>query len=372
MNTRNKNTIEGILFLFFLGVLSFGLQAQFPAGSPSAYPGSRANLGLYGGRPIPDLTICPTNNRLFAAVESPVSVFYSDDQAVNWQMAFPVDSLEYNSDQQGWGGGGVQLVANSIGWVAVRTMQQGGRLNAAVISYSEGDAGTWKTAVDEYILQTLIGAGERGSVTSIALSDSWLFAGIGNFLIRSRESDPINISSDIFDLTSYLTGLTENGKSISLAISNNLTGFPVYFIIDSLGCNCGQLYKFDGSSVALVTTPNGSDSIMSVLMHPASTMGDTLVINVKTGSHTMQNFISLNGGTTWTDITFSDGGYLTDFDYSPLWSLPASDNAILLIPGGALSKDLGATWDTVSGETYNDAMAVDPADPLSIFACSKD
>lgn len=370
MSTRNKNRIRGIVFLLVLFSFSLGMYAQFPAGSPATYPGSRANLGLYGGRPIPDLTICPTNNRLFATVESPVSVFFSDDQAANWQMAFSVDSLEYNSDQQGWGGGGVQVLANSVGWVAVHTVQQGGRLNAAVISYSEGDLGAWKTAMDEYTLQTLIGQG--GSVTSISLSDSWLFVGIGNYLARIRESDPINISSDIFNLTSYLSGLTKNGKIISMAIANNSTGFPVYFVIDSLWNSFGEMYKFDGTSVVPVTTPNGSDSVMSVLMHPESTNGDTLVINVKTGPHTMQNYSSINGGVSWTNISFTDGGYISDFDCSPLWSLPASDNAILLIPGSALSKDLGLTWEIMSEQTYNDASAVDPADALFIFACSKD
>jgi len=370
MKTQNKDRLVRLLLLLALLDFSFGLYAQFPSAFPASYPGSRANLGLYGGRPIPDLTLCPTNNRLFATVESPVSLFYSDDQAVNWQMAFSVDSLEYNSDQQGWGGGGVQVYANANGWVAVRTMQQGGRLNAAVISFDEGDDDSWKTAMDDFTLRTLIG--DWGSVSSIALSDSWLYVGIGNYLTRVRESAPINTSSDIFNLTSYMTGLTRNGRIISLAVSNNSTGFPLYFIIDSLGCSCGQMYTFDGTSVALVTTPNGGDSVMSVLVHPASVTGDTLVINVKTGSHAMQNFISLNGGGAWTDITFADNGYITDFDYSPLWSLPASNDAILLIPGGAISKDLGANWLTVSPETYNDAMAIDPADDLFIFACSNE
>ena len=60
----------------------------------------RINLGLYGG-PTTDLTYSSqTGNRLFAGVESPSSLFYTDDGCQTWTSAFPEDSLEFTLNNQ--------------------------------------------------------------------------------------------------------------------------------------------------------------------------------------------------------------------------------------------------------------------------------
>lgn len=336
--------------------------------SPDSYTGSRANLGLFGARPVADLTICHSNHRLFAAVENPVSVFFSDDNAANWYMAFPVDSLEFNLNKQGWGGGGVKVLANSVGWVAAFTAQQGGTHSASVISYNEGDTGTWVTAMDGWILQRLIGHGMN--VASIALSDYWLYSSVNNYLTRVRESAPINISTDIIDLNTYISGLSPNVRVISMSVANTSSGFPLCFVLDDNYDNVGQLYKFDGTTATLLGTPSGSASVMSVYLHPASAGNDTMIINIKTGSHSINHYKSIDAGTTWNDITFSDAGYISDFDHSDLWSLPASNNSIIIMPGVAVSEDLGATWIAINNQTYNDAMVIDPSNSNTAFATS--
>ena len=222
-NLHKRNYWLG-LYIITLCIVNYPANAQFNS-SPDSYSGSRANLGLFGARPVTDLTICESNHRLFAAVENPVSVFFSDDNAANWYMAFPVDSLEFNLVRQGWGGGGVKVLANSVGWVAAQTSQRGGTRSASVISYNEGDTGTWVTAMDGWTLQSLIGHGMN--VGSIALSNYWLYTSVNNYLTRVRESAPINISTDIVDLNSYISGLSPNVRVISMAVANTSSGYPL-------------------------------------------------------------------------------------------------------------------------------------------------
>lgn len=351
-----------------LMMFSSNVAGQTIPGSADSYTGNRANLGLFGARPISDLTICHSNNRLFAAVESPVSLFCSDDDAATWYRAFPIDSLEFNDDQQGWGGGGVKVFANNIGWVAAQTSEQGGTLAAAVISFAEGDTGTWKTGMDAYTLHKLIGDGRN--LHSMALSDYWMFSSVNNYITRVRESAPINVTTDIFDMETYIGPFGEDDRIISMAISNTATGFPMVFVLDTDFNNIGELYYFDGSTATLLGTPHHSDSVMSVYLHPTSTVADTILINVKAGSHLINHYLSKDGGSTWSDITFIETGYISDFDHSTAWGLPVSNNAIILMPGIGVSEDFGATWDSIHNQTYNDAMAISPADKTIVYANS--
>ena len=116
--------------------------------------GEVVNLGLYGGMAI-DLTYCNINQRLFAGVNTPGSIFYTDDNGSNWTQPFQIDSLEYEDAQRGWGGGARKILTNSKGWVAVQTAQQGGTLTSAVVSYTEGDSGSFHTVMDKYLLHQI-------------------------------------------------------------------------------------------------------------------------------------------------------------------------------------------------------------------------
>lgn len=71
--------------------------------------GIRENLGLYGGASI-DLSFS-NSGRLFAAIETPYSIFVSDDTASTWYHAFPPDSLEYDYGR-GWGGRALRVLTN--------------------------------------------------------------------------------------------------------------------------------------------------------------------------------------------------------------------------------------------------------------------
>lgn len=366
MKTEKFKYVNLVALFFSLVIYSSDIAGQAIQGSADSYTGNRANLGLFGAKPISDLTICHSNNRLFAAVESPVSLFFSDDDAATWYRAFPIDSLEFNDDQQGWGGGGLKVLSNNIGWVAALTTEQGGNLSAAVISFSQGDTGTWKTGMDAYILHKLIGEGRN--LHSIALSDYWMFSTVNNYLTRVRESAPINITTDIFDMEGYLGPFGDDDRIISMAIANTTTGFPMVFVLDENFDNIGELYYFDGTTATLLATPHHSDSVMSVFLHPTSTAADTILINVKAGSHLINHYLSKDGGTTWNDITFIETGYISDFDHSTAWGLPVSNNAIILMPGLGVSEDLGATWDSIHNQTYNDAMTISPTNKNTVYA----
>ena len=81
-----------VLFITLLFSTNNVLNAQSVC-ADSLY-GSHKNIGLYGGY-ITDLTYSYQNKRLFATVESPASLFYSDDTANTWKPAYVYDSLKY-------------------------------------------------------------------------------------------------------------------------------------------------------------------------------------------------------------------------------------------------------------------------------------
>jgi len=368
MKTQLNLKFFGGVFFLMLSILNTSLYAQLDTCTTLTPIGKRANLGIFGAKRVTDLTICHLNNRLFAAVENPVSVFFSDDSAKSWHLSFPIDSFEFNCGNQGWGGGAVKVLTNNVGWVAVQTAQQGGRLTTSVISYQQGDTGTWKTSMDGHKLFELIGQGLN--VHSIALSDYWLYTSVNNYITREKESAPINISTDIFNINTYITGLGSNSKIIGMALANTPSGFPLYFILDTNNRNIGQLYKFDGTTATAISTPHNSDSVMSIYMHPTNITGDTILINIKTGDHSINHFISFDGGVNWNDITLYNNGYITDFDYSSSWSLPSSNNSIIIMPGVAISEDFGATWSPLNNQTLNDAMVISPINSNMAFATS--
>lgn len=325
--------------------------------------GETINLGLYGGKSV-DLTYCVTNNRLFAAVETPASLFYSDDSCKSWTQPFPVDSLEYNSEQQGWGGGANKVLSNQNGWVAVKTSQQGGTLTAAVISYSEGDSGTFKTAIDGYILNQITTVAGNGSVNAIGLSDHYLYVGMGKYLIRLNDTStygPHNIVAE----TDTIPGIGSAYNICDIAVTNNSTGYPVYLVLNL--AEYGSVYKFDGNSFTLISNTPAGKGVEYIFTHPAQNTGDTLFISVKDStSGTRSVYRSLNGGaSSFTDITPSSGTNwpLQNADYSSDWvtSMPSSNGLRLSFPGGGTSDDMGNTW--TAHVLPDNAMASHPEGP---------
>lgn len=328
--------------------------------------GEVVNLGLYGGHAL-DLTYCNTNNRLFGAVETPGSLFYSDDHGANWTRPFPLDSMEYASGQRGWGGGGRKIFTNSKGWVAVRTAQSGGTLTSAVISFDEGDVNTFATAMDRVMLQNINPAYNAMAVTGIGLSDHYMYIGLEKYLVRHNDTSTYS-TYNVVAQTDTIPGIGTDYVIRDMAVANDPSGYPVYMVLSSSNQTGGKIYKFDGvrfSPVPLTSVYAFPHTIDAVFTHPAHYDGDTIVASLRdTFSSNIFVFLSTDAGSSWTNITPSSGSNwpLHSADYSPSWvaSMPLSEGLRLSFPGGGVSDDLGATWS--SHVLPDNAMATYPTD----------
>ncbi len=326
---------------------------------PTSSQGTRVNMGLYGGSSL-DLTYNYSNKRLFAAISSPASLYYSDDTCKTWSAAFPDDSLEYGCGR-GWGGRAVRVLTNQNGWVAVQTSQEAGTLNALVISYDGGT--TWTTAMDGSMLQSL--GKQMQNTSGMSLTDYHMFCLDGKYISKVSNAGPINPSTDILDITTAIPGINSNASVKAIAVANNGNGYPYYAMIDTsgqFGSTPSPLYKFDGTTFTAVTLPATVVGVTNVFTHPNQPLGDTVIIVGSTMSGS-KIFRSLDGGTTWTTITSPGSNFpLSDVDYSPDWvsSMPQSNGMVMIIPGVAMSNDLGDTWTNIG--LQNNGGAVHPSD----------
>jgi hypothetical protein len=330
--------------------------------------GEVVNLGLYGGAAV-DLTYCNTNLRLFGAVNTPASLFYTDDDGANWTQPFPVDSLEYENAQRGWGGGGIKLLTNSKGWVALRTAQQGGTLSASVISFTDGDSGSFHTAIDKYMLHQINPAYNPQSVTGMGLSDHYQYTGLEQYLIRINDTSTYG-NHNVVTRTDTITGIGVNYRILDIAIANHETGYPVYMITGTSGNDGGTIYSFDGTSFVQLTVAGFPNRVERIFTHPSQITGDTLIASIKnTTTNIRFVYLTVDGGITWSNITpaYGTNWPLHSADYSASWvgSMPLSNGLRLSFPGGGVSDDLGATW-TVHVLPDN-AMASFPTDPTKVF-----
>ncbi len=304
--------------------------------------GNRTNLGLYGGN-FNDLAFSKTTGRLFAGLETPFSVFYSDDTAHTWHAAFPEDSLEFACGNRGWGGGCKRVLTNNIGWVAAYTSESGG-INSSIISFSNGDSGTWKTAADPFMLKNW-GIG-LSPTKNIGLSDYYMYSLLGTTIVRQNASG-INLASDIIDASN---GGTIQGIYVTgIAIANTSSGYPFYFVMDTTGTAnpCGKLYKYDGTTFSDINLPTGFTGINNVFMIPGSVTGDTLFITLYDSSKMGKIFRSFDGCTTWTDISVKNSNaLLADVEYSNLWG--SWKTSALITTHGSTSFNLGVSWEGIS------------------------
>lgn len=334
---------------------------------------NRTNLGLYGGTSL-DLTYS-MNGRLFAAVQTPTSLYYSDDSADTWQHAFPNDSLLFDCETRGWGGQAAHILVNCKGWVAARTTMEADAITASVVSFSNGDSGSWKTAMDPYLLSQY--GYNVNRVSSIGLTDYFLYTGLGHIITLS-DTTTFKPSNDIIDITTLISGITDTTDIISIAAANNSTGFPFYIIADTSGIGGsvgGLLYKYNGSVFSSIAIPSAMSSLLKVYTHPAKSLGDTLFISGFNNLNQNLVYRSFDGGLNWTDITFWAGSYntyeLSDVDYSSLWkvSYPPGDGLVLNCKGVYVSRDLGNTWETA--DMPSNGLAVNPGN-MDVIAKSYD
>ncbi len=324
----------------------------------SSSKGARTNLGLYGGSSL-DLSFSQSG-RLFGAISTPASLFATDDSAKTWYACFPADSLDFGCGR-GWGGRGTKVLTNSNGWVGVQTSQEAGTLTSSVISFSNGDKGSWKTALDAQTFKDN-GFNQVQSVSLIALSDFWMYTSAGSAVGRINQS---GVDKSGFINVSTLSGMNSNSRVNAMAVANHASGYPLFLVIDANGMNQGGvLYKYNGTAITAVGLPGGVMSVSGVFTHPNQAGGDTLFITTAGGGGS-KIYRTFDGGTNWTDISNGNGNWsLTDVDYSASWK-NATAGLILSIPGSAFSFDLGTTWESV--QLVNNGMAVHPANETVIF-----
>ena len=335
----------------------------------------RINLGLYGGASM-DLTY-DTNYRLFSAVRSPGSLFYSDDTCKTWKQAFPVDSLEYNGQQRGWSGGR-RVLANLAGWVGARTMEEGGTYTSSVISYQDGDSGSFQTAFDGTILSGLDPAAPPNvRVTAVGMSDKWFYVGMDNYLLRTNDTATYGAHNILFDLDTV--SIADTCTMIQyIAVANTSSGFPIFIVTVPDNTQPphgkGKLLLFDGtyfSEIAPPTDVTGGGTTLTfdyqkVWIHPADTTLDTIIVSTKEHSlNTIRIYSSYSGGSSWSNITPAGGTNwpMQNADYFPRWeaTMTVSHGMRLSFPGGMYSSDLGANWS--SGVLPDNAVAFSPGDP---------
>ncbi len=347
-----------MIFIVLLLALSTLLNAQ---GS-----GEVVNLGLYGGASS-DFSWAYSTNRIFSTVETPASIFYSDDTCATWTQPFHKDSLEYETSgtRRGWGGGGVRVLSNWTGWVAVQTIEQGGTLTSSVVSFSDGDSSTFRTAYDGYLLHQQNSAYTENTRTSaIAMSDSWVYIGLENALTRINDTSTYGPHNILFNLDT----ITSNTKINWLAVSSNPTGYPVLMVANVPNEQSGKLFSYDGTSISEIagTGIMPDHGFERIFIHPADTSLDTLIVSTVDESTNLRKlYRSFNGGTSWTDITpngFETQWALQNADYNPDWVslMPTSDGLRLSYPGVEGSDDFGATWS--SHMLPDNATATHPVD----------
>ncbi len=328
--------------------------------------------GLYGGY-MNDLTYSSYNNRLFAGINTPASLFYSDDSAKTWQPAFSKDSLQYNQKTQGWGGECAHVHANTIGWVVALTSNPDRQFSSVVANYNGGDLANWKTFIDPTILRQY--GFDANEVSALAISNYYIYVSLDNFLVRgnSKGFDPNSIK----DIRTSISGLAPTSIIAGIAVANTYSGYPYYIAIDEDGIQNSsnkRLFKYDGVQFSEINF-NGTNinGIKDVFTHLGQTTGDTLFIagNDTSGNTINPYFIfrSYDGGNTWKDISYPKAQTnLTDVDYSPNWKsqLTLSNGLILIIPGKGISKDLGNTWDDIS--VHFSAAAIHPNNTSFVMA----
>jgi len=327
-----------ILYFFVFILISGTMEAQGPTSSI----GDRENLGLFGG-PADDLSISFNTHRIFAAVHSPSTLFFSDDSAATWQAAFPFDSLEYGFGTRGWGSGARRVLTNQSGWVAVQTGFSPSQLSASVVSYNNGNS--FQTAIDKHLMGMLVAA--PSEVTGIAMSNHYLYTASGQYLLR--ENDTSTFGGNMIILNLDTVPWVSPGSILSyIAVADGPDGFPVYGIVnDMTGFN--HIFRYEGISVEELFLPFSDKNILNVFTHPGQTSGDTVFVSTR-DFFTDEVFIfrSFDAGISWFDITPFNmpEDILSNADYSPLWvsQLPNSNGLRLAFPDGTISDNLGDTW----------------------------
>ena len=362
------NTTIQKLYLFFLLPL-FLTNSIGNAQNCDTSANNRTNLGIYGGSAF-DLTYSPFSNRLFAGVLGPSSLFFSDDTGNTWQMAYPYDSLQYNCDEQGWGGGTEKIVANNIGWVIALNKENygNGTLNSVTLNYNNGEANDWFTLMDSYTMNNL-GYGDVIPV-DVALTDHFAYASFSHYLIMKGK----NSTYTIIDVLSKLN-YPDSSQIVCIAPANSTTGFPVYLAIDTsytsyeqTGTVAHVVYKYDGVNFTKITLPFVT-SIARLFSNPIGITGDTLFMEARSTNNSSIIYRVYNGGVNWISIT---NGFRLEVDYSSYWvsAFPQSKGIMLSMAGKSISSDLGLSFVSLTNSSALSSVTMaEQPNSKNIVAC---
>lgn len=336
--------------IFLIVILIFSNQYLFAQMVDSSLcnfsiQGNLENLGLYGG-PSANLTSAMSGGRIFAAASNPYSLYFSDDTCKTWIPAYPDDSLLYECGTKGWTGNSSQVLTNSNGWVAA--LSGTGSKVTSLISYSNGDTGTWSPLVNMDKLESF---GLKGlSVSGIALTDYFVYTASGRYGIKQSSIDLS--TADIINLDSM--GFDTTFNVVSIAAANKASGYPMYLVIDTaMGFNNnGEMLiavQSNNKMFIAINLPSLAESIHSIFVPLNCVTGDTIIMNVSDNLNETRSYRSYNGGATWTEITFHWKGNvknvynITDVDYFPAWA----NKIVLNAYGLGVSYDLGTTWNSL-------------------------
>jgi len=349
--------LNSSVFGICVGILLF-MNPSLLAQGPTSSVGNRENIGIYGG-PAEDLSWASSNNRLYAAVQSPGTLFFSDDNCTNWFPAFPFDSLEFDFGSRGWGGGANRVITNNTGWVTVHTGAAIVNLSSAVVSYNNGYS--FKTAIDPRLMMMLVG--QFKDVTSIGLSDHFIYAGCENFLLQLNDTTPFGPAMIILDLD-VMPGFDPGSKIVWISPSNSISGYPVFFVTQSPS-GTKRLFKYYDTILMELIIPGTGLEPRTVFTHPAQITGDTVFVScVDIANQDIYLFKSVNGGFIWSDVTpsLTLNLPLHDADYSPTWvsQMPLSNGMRLAFREGLISDDLGVTWQGPPVGLMNYGIATHP------------
>jgi len=304
--------------------------------------GDRENIGIFGG-PASDLTYSGQNERVFATVNTPFTLFYSDDTCKTWVPAFSADSMEYAFATRGWGGGSDRVITNQVGWVAVKTGLNLPNRSAVPVSYNNGNQ--FETAFDPIMLELLTGVFRE--VTAIEINDHHCFIAMEQFIVRTNDTTSFGPGQLILNIDT-IPGITPGSRISWLAASNSTTGYPMYFVVTDNTLK-GRLFKSYGNIFLELSGLPANHQFVNVFTHPVQENGDTLFCStIDTLSQELGLFRSYSGGFGFTDITPTSPipKPLSDVDYSEVWqvNLPQGDGLRLSFPGGLLSDDQGQNW----------------------------
>jgi len=346
----NISPIVKSLILIFCFVSLLNSEKAKTQGNTS-YIGDRENIGIFGG-PAEDISYSGIDFRIFAAVETPFTLFYSDDTCKTWQSAFPVDSMEYNLGTRGWGGGSSRVITNQVGWVAALTGLDT-EFSATTISYDNGLQ--FNTAFDPFLLKKATGEALR--VTAMGLSDHFCYTGLEKYVVRNNDTLPGEIILNI----NSLSGTTANSAISWLAPSNDPSGYPYYLVVNEPSQKT-HLYAVYYGIVFELIAPAVNQQFQNIFTHPAQVSGDTVFASVKdTVTNQWKYYRSFSGGFGWTEITPSSnpGRPLHDVDYSLAWQIqvPSSSGIRLSFAGGPISDDLGNTWQDLAAGLLRKGIA---------------